>query len=71
MSFPNPVIVVPGITATYLRDDYQLPHDIIWSVMRKDFARISLHPDDLKYEALEPARIHSDQVFEIAYKELI
>lgn len=66
-----PVVVVPGITASYLRDSYDLPPEVVWSVLRKDFERVALHPDDLRFEAREPARVLADQVFEIAYKELI
>ncbi|MBX3322965.1 MAG: hypothetical protein KF757_08240 [Phycisphaeraceae bacterium] len=68
---PDPVIVVPGITATYLRDDYPLPPETVWSVLRKDYDRIAMHPDNVAFEAAQPARVRSDQVFEIAYKELI
>lgn len=71
MAIAAPVIVVPGITATYLRDDYPLPPDHIWTVLRKDYDRAALHPDNLRYEAREPARVSSDQLFEVAYKELI
>ncbi len=71
MPLVDPVIVVPGITATYLRDDYRLPPEVVWSVMSKDFARSALHPDNLRYDMLEPARIRADQLFEVAYKELI
>lgn len=70
-TLPYPVIVVPGITATYLRDDYLLPPDFPWTVMTKKFDRVALHPDDLRYESVEPARIQPDQLYEIAYRELI
>jgi pimeloyl-ACP methyl ester carboxylesterase len=68
---PNPVIVVPGITATYLKDQYPLPPELVWSVLTKEYERTTLHPDDLRYESKEPARVVPDQVFEVAYKELI
>ena len=71
MALPHPVIVVPGITATYLQDEYPLPTEDIWKVIKQDYERIVLHPDDLRYEALEPARVQPGQVFEIAYEELI
>lgn len=73
MPLPDPVIVLPGITATYLRDDYPLPPEIIWKVlpMQKDYGRATLHPDDPRYEAREPAVIRPGQLFEVAYKELI
>ena len=66
-----PVIIVPGITASYLRDHYSLPPDIVWSVLTKKYENIALHPDNYLYEAMEPARIQPDQVFEIAYEEMI
>lgn len=67
----DPIILIPGITASYLRDDYPLPPEIVWSVLRKKYDRTVLHPNDLRYEAREPAAIRPDQLFEIAYKELI
>lgn len=74
-TLPNPVIVIPGITATYLRDQYPLAPETLWTVLTKEFERITLHPDavlkDQPYEAREPARVMPDQVFEVAYKELV
>lgn len=76
----NPVIVVPGIIATYLRDRYPIPPETIWSVLTKDYEKAALHPDDVRaklnrgrrvFEASEPAQVVADQVYEIAYKELI
>jgi pimeloyl-ACP methyl ester carboxylesterase len=76
----NPVIVVPGIIATYLRDLYTIPSEIIWSVLKTDYERAALHPDHVRekvslaapaYEAVEPARIVPDQLYEIAYREVI
>lgn len=67
----NPVIFVPGITATYLRDEYPLPPEIVWAVIKKKFRRVSLHPNDLRYEAEQPARVVPDQIYEIAYEELV
>jgi pimeloyl-ACP methyl ester carboxylesterase len=66
-----PVIVVPGITASTLRDEYPLPPETVWSVLTKDYARISLHPDDTRYEVMEPARLRADQLVELAYRELV
>lgn len=71
MPLPSPVIVVPGITASYLRDDYPIPPEFVWKVIKKDFAKIVLHPNDLRFEAAEPARVRPDQIFEIAYEELV
>ena len=56
MALPHPVIIVPGITATYLHDEYPLPPEDIWQVIKKQYERIALHPNDLRYEVLEPDR---------------
>lgn len=75
MALPNPVIVVPGITASTLRDEYALPPETLWSMgifgSTKEYERIALHPDNLAYETIEPARLAADQVLEVCYKELI
>ena len=71
MTNTPPVIVVPGITGTQLRDEYQMPPDVVWSVLQHEYARIALHPDDPRYEAQEPARVQADNIFDVAYKELI
>lgn len=71
MGFQNPVIVIPGITASDLENDYPLNTETLWSVLfNKDYERISLHPDDLRYEALEPSHIFPGRIFEI-YNDLI
>jgi len=67
----HPIVFVPGITASYLRDLYPLPPELIWTVMTKDYRRISLHPNDLRYESMQPSMVRPDQLFEISYKELI
>ena len=71
MPLSDPVIVVPGVTATYLRDLYPLPPETIWAVIGKDFERAQMHPDDRRYEARQPALVRPGQLYEIAYKELI
>lgn len=71
MALVNPVIFVPGITATYLKDEYRLPPEFVWTVMSKEYEKVALHPDDLRYEVQEPARLRPDQLYEIAYKELV
>jgi len=71
MSEQNPVIFVPGITATSLVDEYSLHTDDIWSmVFNRQFERVALHPDDLRYEAVEPARVQAGQLFPV-YDDLI
>jgi pimeloyl-ACP methyl ester carboxylesterase len=71
MALPPPVIVVPGITATSLVDQYPLPPEIVWSVLTKEYERIRLHPDNIKFEANQPARLVAAQILEIAYKDLV
>jgi pimeloyl-ACP methyl ester carboxylesterase len=72
MAYPAPVIIVPGITASQLRDEYVLPPDVVWSaVLNKEYGRVALHPDNVRFEAAEPARIAPDYIFEVAYKELV
>ncbi|MDX2148035.1 MAG: hypothetical protein SFZ23_10980 [Planctomycetota bacterium] len=71
MPLASPVIVVPGITATYLRDEYTIPPDKIWTVRTFEWERGTPHPDDTSLEAIEPARVVRDQIYEICYVELI
>ena len=71
MALTYPVVVVPGITASHLRDEYQLPPELVWGVLERDYARVALHPDNLRYEALEPARVTADSILEVAYEELV
>ena len=71
MDYIPPVIFVPGITGTYLRDEYQLPPDRVWGVIEHNFARVALHPDDPRFEAVEPARVRADSIFEVPYKEIM
>ncbi len=71
VSIQNPVIVIPGITASTLHDDYPMKTEDVWSmVFNKDYRRIAPHPDNLKYEALEPALIHAGRLFAL-YDDLI
>ncbi len=71
MSLPNPVIFVPGVTATNLRDLYPIPPDTVWSLLTHEYERVGLHPEDYRFEGQLPAQIHADQIFEIAYKEMV
>jgi len=60
-----PVIVAPGITASNLDDFYPMPPGAVWStVLKKKYDRIALHPDDVRYEAREPARVRAVSTFE-------
>lgn len=71
MPASNPVIVVPGITASYLYDRYPMSPETVWAVLARDYRRVGLHPQDTRYEAVEPARITSGQPFAAAYGELV
>ncbi len=62
----SPVVVIPGITATTLHDHYPLQTRELWSmVLRKEYRRLALHPDDLRYETVEPARVQAGSLFSI------
>lgn len=68
----NPVIVIPGITASELRDEYPVRPESVWSaILNHDFERICQHPEDLRYEAKEPARVRADAVFPLVYGDLV
>jgi len=67
----SPVIVIPGITASTLRDEYPLDAERVWTALRRRYERVALHPDDLRYERTEPARVVRDEVFDIPYSEMI
>lgn len=57
-----------------LRDEYPLDPENVWSVLKaatKNYDRITLHPDDLRYEVREPARVVKDQLFGLFYSEII
>jgi hypothetical protein len=69
--FQNPVVFIPGITASTLHDVYPLKTEDVWSmVFHQDYDRISMHPDNVRFEAQEPARIISREIFSI-YGEMI
>jgi pimeloyl-ACP methyl ester carboxylesterase len=72
MPLQNPVVVIPGITASTLRDTYLVEPEHVWStLLHKSYKRITLHPEDLRYELVEPARVVPDAAFHIPYGELI
>lgn len=66
-----PVVVVPGITATNLRDEYPVDPEGVWGIVRKSWERIQLHPDDVRWEQREPARVRADAVFGFPYGDLV
>ena len=67
-----PTIVVPGITASVLHDEYELPPEAVWTTVRKrKYERITLHPGDQRYELVEPARVMHGGPFPLVYEDLI
>jgi len=74
MQYPYPVIFLPGIMGSALRDQYPVSPETVWSPFKlviKAYDRITTHPSDTRYELNEPARVVADQVFEIVYAEFI
>jgi pimeloyl-ACP methyl ester carboxylesterase len=72
--YPNPVIFLPGIMGSALRDQYPVNPESVWSpfkLLTKAYDRITLHPSDPRYELAEPARVAPDQVFDLVYGEFI
>ncbi len=68
----SPVIVIPGITASDLHDEYELPPEAVWStVLKRRYERVTLHPEDQRYELHEPARITPRGPFPLIYEDLI
>jgi pimeloyl-ACP methyl ester carboxylesterase len=72
--YPSPVIFLPGIMGSALRDEYPVSPETVWSTFRlliQAYDRITPHPDDTRWELQEPARVARDQVFELVYSEII
>ncbi len=76
----NPVIFLPGILGSALRDNYDVNPQTVFSArsllpladsFTDDYTRIALHPDDQRFERLEPARVDADGVVPVIYKEFI
>lgn len=70
-AFQPPVVVVPGITASDLRDEYTVGPEAVWGILRKSWDRIRLHVDDVRYEQREPARVVVDAIFGFPYGNFI
>ena len=71
---PSPVIFVPGIMGSVLRDQYPVDPETVWSPLKlliKSYDRVTLHPSDVRYDLIEPARVNTDQVFVLVYGEII
>jgi pimeloyl-ACP methyl ester carboxylesterase len=73
-NYPYPVIFLPGIMGSALRDAYPVSPETVWSPFKlliKAYDRITAHPSDTRYELNEPARVVADQVFDLVYGEFI
>jgi len=75
---PHPVIVVPGITATDMQDDYPLPPEQVWTTkIRREYDRLAIYPPrppfslDRLYEVREPALVRPGGPFPLVYKEMV
>ncbi len=67
----SPVVLVPGITGSALHDEYELPPEAVWTVLKHQHERITPHPANQRYELSEPARITAGGPFPMVYEELI
>ncbi|HEY5911251.1 MAG TPA: alpha/beta hydrolase [Verrucomicrobiae bacterium] len=73
-NYPNPVIFVPGIMGSALRDQYPVSPETVWSPFKlliKSYERVTTHPSDPRFELQEPARVVADHVFELIYSDFI
>jgi pimeloyl-ACP methyl ester carboxylesterase len=71
---PPPVIVLHGLTASVLRDEYPVDPETVLTrepLGPKKWDRVLLHPDNLSFEANEPARVRASHHVPIGYGELI
>ena len=62
-----PVVVIPGVTATSLKDFYPPEPEGVWGQISKDLLRVALHPDDLRLEQIEPALLRPGEALSIPY----
>ena len=73
----SPVILIPGITASVLHDEYELPPEAVWTTaLKRRYERITLHPltlhsDRRPYELQEPARVAPHGPFPLIYEDLV
>ena len=68
----SPVILIPGITASVLHDGYELPPEAVWTTaLKRRYERITLHPEDQRYEFREPARVAPHGPFPLIYEDLV
>lgn len=79
-ALPNPAIFLPGILGSELRDAYDVDPSRVFSArtllplmdrLSDDYERIALHPDNPRFERIEPARVQHDRVVSLIYREFI
>ncbi|AGW13939.1 putative lipase [Megalodesulfovibrio gigas DSM 1382 = ATCC 19364] len=77
---PYPVIVLPGIQGTELVDFYPVDPEPVWTLWRSSAPWMQhapsiegavLHPDNLRFERAEPARLLPTELFNLIYGELV
>src|SRR5687767_2426782 len=67
-----PVVFVPGLKASGLDDYYPIERETLWSsVVSKAYDRVAMHPDDLRFEALEPAMVRPTAPLPMVYRDII
>ncbi len=72
-----PVILIPGITASVLHDEYELPPEAVWTTaLKRRYERITLLPLTLHakhppYELQEPARVAPRGPLPLIYEDLV
>lgn len=77
MSDPSPcypVILLPGIKCTELVDEYPTSRETVWSVSNDvlgNYKRLAVHPDDRRYERIEPARVAPGPLFNLIYEQFL
>ena len=72
--YPPPVVFLPGIMGSALRDEYPVTPESVWSAIKmalNAYDRITLHPDNPRYEVQEPARVVKDQPLALVYSEFV
>jgi hypothetical protein len=68
------VIVLHGLTASVLRDEYPVDPETVLTrapLGPARWERLERHPDDWSYEAKEPARVRPSHLVPIGYAELV
>ncbi len=76
----TPIVLVHAVTAGGLHDHYPMDAERIWSPWEaafKNYDRIQLYPyesvapDQIRYEAIEPALVRPSEAFGLVYKDLV